>query len=100
MGVELKDTPVSRYKSRLCLQSDGLSVVYSFQGIEKKYEGAKSGEYCGCSRSWRLHSSIVAMAMPARYGGALSWRRRACPFRSLFLLFLTISRFRDLMRSE
>ena len=41
--VELKATPVSRHKSRLCLKSDGLSVAYSFQGIEKSLRELSQG---------------------------------------------------------
>ena len=41
--VELKATPVSRHKSRLCLQSDGLSVAYSFQGIETSLRELSQG---------------------------------------------------------
>ena len=41
--VELKATPLWRHKSRLCLQSDGLSVTSSFQGIEKNMRELSQG---------------------------------------------------------
>ena len=41
--IELKATPLSRHKSRLCLQIDGLSVAFSFQGIGKSLRELSQG---------------------------------------------------------